>query len=134
MKSNSPALESFSTKSKSNYRNHISIEDRLISQGLKTQQKFDDLKMKRNEEIKQMSSPKINRSYPFKAKAVTIHTHLVESEDPIEGRYELLDPLRQNLNMSEGKGWSELSMLERNQLWLTNKNAKIKKQVEIKLK
>ena len=114
--------------------NSIPIEDRLISQGIKTQQKFNEIKRKRADEIKQRSSPKINRTYPSKIKTATLHTHVVESTDPVAERYELLDPLRQQLNMNEGKRWSELSMLERNKLWVNNKIAKIQKQIEIKYK
>ena len=98
----------------------------------KTQQKIKILKSKREEEISLQCSPQINNTYPSKMKISELHTHYVEIDNPAFGRNEFLDPIWQQLNMSEGKKFSELSLLQRNQLWINNKNAKIMKEVEIK--
>lgn len=67
-------------------------------------------------------------TYPSKTTAGTFHTHYVDSEYTSVGKNELLDPIKQTLNLSSGKKWSQLSMLERNNLWIKNKKAKIKRE------
>lgn len=88
--------------------------------------------MNREKEISLQSSPRINHSYPSKAKTAEFHMHYVETDNPASGRGDLLDPICQQLNLSDGKKWSELSLLQRNQLWMNNRNAKLKREIEIK--
>ena len=128
-KSTSPSIGTYSSSFRSNTGyDALPVEDRLITQGLKTQKKL-DLKVKeKQEEILQQSSPKMSYTYPSKAKYIALHNHYVETEQSADGRNELLDPIKQSLEMSEGKKWSELTLLERNQLFINNKEAKIKRE------
>lgn len=75
----------------------------------------------KNSRVLQQISPNVNYTYPFKLRTGTLHTHYVDTENGSCGRNELLDPVKQTLNMSAGKGWAEMTLLERNQLFINNK-------------
>ena len=102
------------------------VEDRLIHQGVKTKQKIDIQARQQNREIVQQSTPKINKSYFMRAKYDTFHTHYVDTE-PLDEKGQLLEPPVDEYQSMNNRNWVQLSLLERNELFLNIKNAKMKR-------
>lgn len=104
----------------------VPVEERLINQGLKTQQKINIQIKQRNQEILQQSTPKLNKGYVTRVRNDSFHNHYVDAE-PVYEKGELIEPPLEEFQTSRGSRWVELSLLERNELFINIKNAKIKK-------
>lgn len=134
-KSASHKIISITTRCKSGTKYYnIPVEDRLIMKGIETKKKI-----RKIEEEKECSSEnelqRINCTYPSKSKVTTFHNHLVHTEEASTLKSEFLDPVKQTLNMSsERAGWSNLTLLERNQAFLSKKEAKLKKKRNNRIK
>jgi hypothetical protein len=134
-KTASPVRETFSSNSKSSKKwGSPKVEDRLIDQGVNTRRKIEEKKRKIILEMDQLSSPKINHTYPSKFETEVFHTHFVDAQNYNFERQKFLDNIKRNLSMSPEKGWTQLSMLERNKIFLKNKQAKIKRELENKMR
>lgn len=129
-----PKIVSSNRPKSTNKYDNMAVEDRLLTQGLKTQQKIKQkIKQKEEEEESvQQSSIKISYTYPSKQKTGTFHTHYVDTEASTVGRNELLDPIKETLNMTDGRTWAELTLLERNQMFINNRKAKLEYKREVK--
>ncbi|CAI2381089.1 unnamed protein product [Moneuplotes crassus] len=129
-KSASPKIINISTKQRvqTQYES-LPVEQRLLMHGEKTrqkrEQKINEIK-EIDEEEYHARNDRTSYTYPSKPKAATFHSHYVYNEENQSLRNDFLDPVREQLELdNEAKGWSNLSLLERNQMFLQKKEAKL---------